>query len=453
MFPSRILALSVSSLAFLVGCQSADVLSNEALDASVAVMTRSDVMVAPDAGVRDAVDLSQGYRAALRTAILENQGFTASVRRYRGADASIRAAQSAVRPQIVSSVTAGGAAEDGDFTAGASADVSLSQLIFDGGQIRANISGASALAYAARADVRVSGNGVGQRAAMAWIDLWQANAQIALLQSRINEIHPLVGQIERLIASGIVDRAALASAQRQFLDLSLEEDRLQASLRDAQERFNRYYGERPRSVPLPQRLFSDAELAQMVETWQESPALIAAAAELIAAEHAVESARAQMRPTVSARAGLRSPLDRDENPAATVGLVLQYTFGDGGRRQAEIARLDERLQAGRANFEDAKSSTLVEVESALSQYSTLRGTLSVLEAQIRELDIERSTLSSQIASGQANMRQLVESEVLYYRAQARQIEAQGELRALEIGLAAATGQLVNKLAIDIDALL
>lgn len=450
---TRIFAVSVSTLVFLAGCQSTEIPSNEALDASVAVMTRNDVTVAPDAPARAVIDRSKGYRATVRSAVLENQEFAASIRRYKEASASIRVAQSGTRPQIVGGMTAGGVVEDSDVTGGVAADLSLSQLIFDGGKIRANISGATALAYAARADVNVLGNEIGGRAAMAWIDLWQSNAQLALVQGRIDDVDPLIRQIGSLIASGMVDRAALAAAQRQFLDLSLEKDKVQTDLRNAQERFNRYYGERPRSVPPPQRLFSEAELAQMAKAWQDSPTLIAAAAELIAAEYAVESARAELRPTVSARAGLNSPLDRNDNPTATVGFVVRYTFGDGGRRKAEISRLDERLQAGRASFEDAKSSVLVEVESALSQHKTLRGTLSVLSAQIRELDTERNTLKSQISSGQANMRQLVESEVLYYRAQARQIEAQGELRALEIGLAAATGQLINKLSIDIDALL
>jgi adhesin transport system outer membrane protein len=454
---SRILAVSIVALALLSACQNNNVLSTEKLDASVAAMTRSDVTLSPNdgSGARQAIDRSQGYRAALRSAVMENPEFAAVIRRYRGANASLRVAQSATRPQITGSVTAGGIAEDGvsGLTTGAAVDVSLSQLIFDGGQTRASIAGATAQAYGARANVSVAANEVGRSAAMAWIDLWQANSQIALLQKRVIEVGPLIEQIERLISSGIVDRAALAAAQRQFLDLKLEEENLTANLRDAQERFNRYYGERPRAVTAPQRLFLDAELAHMANIWQDSPALIVAAAELIVAERALEAARGEMGPSINVRAGGRSPLDQADNPDATFGLVLQYTFGDGGRRQANVERLDERLQAGRATFEDTKSETLVEVETALSRHKMLRGILSVLEAQIRELEIESTTLRSQIASGQANMRQLVESEVLYYRAQARQIEAQGELTALEIVLAAATGQLVNKLAIDIDALL
>lgn len=458
MISSRIFAASAVSLGLLAGCQSADVLSREELDTTVAAMTRSDVTRPPgeEDVARQSVDLSQGYREALRTAVLENPEFIASVRRYKGADAGIRVVQSAMRPQFSTSLTAGGITERGrsGVTTAAGADVTLSQLIFDGGQTRADIAGATAEAYAARANIAVAGNEVGQAAAQAWIDLWQVNAQIALLNERISEVSPLIERIERLIASGIVDRASLAAAQRQFLDLKLEEERFQSELSTARDRFNRYYGDRPRSIPAPKRLFTNSEISGMSNSWQDSPALIAAAAELIAAERAVDAAEAQLRPRVNLRAGVNSPLQSSSNREnATLGINLEHVFGDGGRRKAEIERRTEQLQAGRSAFEDTKESTLVEVENVLADHQSLRETISILESQIRELDTERNTLRSQITSGQADIRQIVETEVIYYRARARLIGVRGELTSLEVIMASLTGQLIDKLAIDVDALL
>jgi len=456
--PRYVFSVPVAALMLLAGCDVGNnVTPTEELDASVAAMTRGDVTRTDsgEATVRTAVRLEQGYSAALRKAIIDNPKFAASVRRYREAGAGIRISQSAARPQLTAGATVGGVGggNNSGVETGAAANVTLSQLIFDGGATRAEVAGATAQTYAARARIAATGNEVGRDAAEVWIDLWQANTHLSLLNQRLREVSPMVERIERLITNGIVDRAALAAAERQFLDLKLEEERLQASLRDARERFNRFYGSRPASVAAPQRLFSDAELVQMANIWQDSPALIAAAAELIVAERAVDAAQARTRPTVNLQAGASSPISRSDRPDANVGLVLQHTFSDGGRRAAEIERLNERLQAGRATFEDTKSSARVDVESALSRHRSLRGTISVLESQISALDTERETLRSQIASGQANLRQLVEAEVSYYRAQARLIEVRGELSKLEIGLASQTGQLTRKLNIDIDALL
>jgi len=430
--------------------------TRQELDASVAVMTRGNVARAPEGeSVRTAVRIDQGFAQALQRAVLDNHQFTASIRRYREADAGIRLSQSEARPQLTAGATVGGVTggNNSSLTTGAAGNITLSQLIYDGGATRANVAGATARAYAARANIAVAGNNVGRDAAMAWIDLWQANAHLTLLRERLNEVSPMVERIERLITNGIVDRAALAAAQRQLLDLRLEEERLVASLRDATERFHRYFGTRPTSVSAPQSLFSDAELVQMSRIWEDSPALIAAAAELIAAERAVEVAQARTRPTIRLGAGASSPISRTDNPDANIGLMVQYNFGDGGRRRAEIERLDERLQAERATFEDALSRTSVEIETGLSRHRSLRETVSVLGAQITALDTERNTLRSQITSGQANLRQLVEAEVLYYRARARLIEVRGELTKLEISLASQTGQLTQRLNIDIDTLL
>lgn len=458
MFLRHIIAGPVyaSALVFLAGCMG-DVPTSEELDASVTAMTREDVTQVSSDGEADSktVKLDQGYSSALRTAILENQKLSSAIRRYREAGAEIQVSKSDARPQLTASATAGGITEgnNSDMTTGAASNISLSQLIFDGGATRANIAGATAQAYAARANVAASGNEVGRDAAMAWIDLWQANAQQALLQKRLREVSPTIERIERLISNGIVDRASLAAAQRHFLDLKLEEERQRAALRDARERFNRYYGDRPSSVAAPQRLFSNSDVAQMAKAWQDSPALISAASELIVAERALDAARAKTRPTVRLRAGVNSPISSTDDTEGNVGLVLEHTFGDGGRRKANIDRLDNQLQAKRAAFEDAKSQARVEVETALSQHRSLRSTISVLQSQIEALDTERKTLRSQISSGQAQLRQLVESEVLHYRAQARLIQIRGELSKLEIILASQTGALTRKLNIDIDTLL
>lgn len=451
--------LPVGILALAAGCASVDGPSSEQIDASVAAMTRSDVTRGPGApqGPRPAILQGQGYSGALRGAIVENRQFAAAVRQYREATAGIAISQSDRRPQVTASATGGGVAggddDPTDVTFGGAVDVSLSQLIYDGGAVRANIDGAVVRAYAARANVAVAGNEVGRDAALAWIDLWQANAQLALLGERIGEVAPMIDRIDRLITSGIIDRAALAAAQRQFLDLKLEEERQQAALRNARERFDRYYRARPASVPAPQALFSDADLNRLSTRWPDAPAVIAAAAEVIATERAVDAARARLRPTVALRAGVRSLIEDTDEPNANVGLVLQYDFNDGGRRQARIRQLTEQLEAGRASFEDLKSGTRVEIETALSRHRSLRSTIAVLQEQIRELDIERKTLRSQITSGQADFRQLVESEVLFYRAQARLLEVRGELTTLEVTIASLTGQLIRKLDIDIDALL
>ena len=61
----------------------------------------------------------------------------------------------------------------------------------------------------------------------------------------------MVGQMERMAASGLVDRAALDSARRQIVGVQLEQTRLEIELADAQVRFRRHFRQTPGRLPRP----------------------------------------------------------------------------------------------------------------------------------------------------------------------------------------------------------
>lgn len=428
------------------------------LDAAVFDLVQTDRVSQPSAGETQAsVDLDAGFQEALQAAVLSSRSLESAVREFREAVAGIDVAASGRRPQITASGTAGGIAEgsrDNVQTAlGASLDTSLRQLIYDGGETGANIDAASARAYAARAGISARGNEVGQAAATAWIDLWQQTTHLALSRERLAEVRPLLERIERLIEGGMVDRAALAGAQRQILDVELEEERLQAARDNARNRFERYFGEAPGSVAAPPSLFARSELESMRGLWPEAPELVAAAAQLVAAQRDVDAAAAQRRPRVSLSAGVNAPLSDQDDAQLTTGLFFEHTLGDGGRRKAEIEAREERLAARQSDFDDTRDEARSDFETALSQYSSLVSSLSVLEDQLEVLDLERETLRSQLASGQSSVRDLVEAEILYYRAQARRIELRAEQNRIEVTLGARTGALLPRLGIEPDGLL
>lgn len=384
--------------------------------------------------------------------MLSNSGYAAATRAFGESMAGIDIASSAQRPQITASATAGGIAEGARSNTrtrlGASLDTSLRQLIYDGGETSANIDAAAARAYAARAGISARGNEIGQAAATAWIDLWQHSTHLALLQERLAAVRPLLERIERLIAGGMVDRAALAGAQRQILDVELEEERLQAELDDARNRFERYFGAAPTSIAAPPSMFARADLENMRTLWPEAPELVAAAAQLVAAQRDVDAAMAQRRPRVSLSTGVNTPLSDQDDPQLTAGLFLEYTFGDGGRRKAEIEAREERLAARQSEFDDARDAARSDFETALSRYNSLLSSQRVLKEQIEVLDVERETLRSQLSSGQSSVRDVVESEILYYRALAREIQQRAERARIEYTLGGRTGALLPRLGIE-----
>lgn len=442
----------------LGGCAAGSGRLDEAtLQDTVAQMKLSDVTTG-DLRVPEARQIAarpgESFGDELRKAVLRNERVQASARQLRASEAGIRVAESVLRPQLTGTVSAGGIAErDADNRLGGALDFSLSQLVFDGGAAAAQIDASTARAFAARAEVLVAGNTAGEAAARAWIDVWDYSARLSLLRARVAEVEGIKETLERMITNGFIDRASLAAAERQVLDIRLEEERLSASLRDAQARFERLLGYRPGSVPAPPSLLSRGEPNALRGVWRDAPEMTSAAAQLIALERDLQSARAQMRPVVAVRAGVMSPVSSNDSPNVTLGLTLRHSFGDGGRRVAEIEALEERVSAGRLRLEDLKKEAETELESSLALYSSLLEGRATLIRQIEVIEHENSTLRSQLSSGQATLSQVVEGEVRYFRARSRQIELTAEIARLEIGMIAGTGVLTQRLGIDLDSLL
>ncbi len=424
------------------------------LDGRVAGLVSGAVTAEPAPASAKSVPLSGGYVPAIRAAVLSNHGYTASLREIRQAQATVRASQSALRPQLTGNVMAGGVAtrENGSTSTetGLGAGLNLSQLLYDGGESVAGIDATTARAYSTVYLATAQANEIGLAAASAWIDLWQYSQQMALVDSRLAEVRPLLSRIDSLIANGLGDRADIASARRQFLDLELERLRIEAALDDAANRFSRYFGQRPGKVSTPENLFSADKIYRMGERWTEAPRLIATAAEIISAQHELEAAKARLKPQVVMQVGADSPTSQDDDPELSAGLSLRYTFGDGGRRKADVTAREERVAALQFRLDDLRAQTRSEFDSLIARYRSLEASMKMLNQRIAALEDEKDTLYSQLSSGQSTMRQLVETEVLYYRALSDQIALRGERLRLELALSASAGTLLKRLGIDIE---
>lgn len=457
MTATRMSVLMIGALLTLGACgEKYNGLSDDELDSAVSQMTRTDVRSAgvdQDVAPQTPVNVQSGFLTAVRASVATNPAVEASVRTFQEANARVSVAKSGIRPQLTAGGLLGGSQEltgPGNVETGLTGNITLDQLIYDGGQTAARIDGSTARAFAAQSDVSTVANEAALDAAGAWIDVWQYNARLSLLRNRLAEVEPLISRIETLISSGMVDRASLASAQRQVLDVKLEEEQLVAAQRQARVQFQRYFGLAPENLSRPNQLFAGQELSGLRALWQDSPALISAAAQLVAAETDVREAAGALKPTVSLQTGINAPIEQDEETELTGGIYVQYSFSDGGRRKAEVKARQERLDASRSEFEDTKEEAEELLETALANHRSLQQSMGVLDDQIAALRVETDTTRSQLQSGQSSLRDLVEAEVLLYRAMSRKIQTQAEMVTIEFQMGANTGQLLPKLRLDLN---
>jgi outer membrane protein TolC len=287
----------------------------------------------------------------------------------------------------------------------------------------------------------VQGNEIALNAAQAWIGLWQYSERLRLLQARTSEMDMLVEQIERMASNGMLDKASLENAQRQIVDIKLEESRLIAGQAEAQVLFQRFFNAKPSNVPQPSELVSATQARALAQDWQTAPGLQRQAAELLAAQAAVGEARSAFKPSARLQAGARSPLDSDESTDLTVGLSLEYSFNDGGRRKKQLEVAEARVTATDAQLSDAQRGLEAELQAGLTRLVSIERAMPLLADKLRLSRLEAETARSQMQTGQSNLRQLVEAEIAIYRAQDEQIAMQAEQQVLLLTIAARTGAL------------
>jgi len=385
-------------------------------------------------------------------AVRANDAYRAALIAEAEASAQISIAQSARGTLVSGNSTIGGLRESGtsrgQTSIGAAVGMNISQLLYDGGESAANVDRALAQALVVQSERLALGNDLALQVARAWTDVWQHDKRLLLLQTRTSEIDTLVAQIDRLAANGMIDRASVESVRRQIADIGLEEVRLSADREDARIRFKRYFGALPQPLAAPAELVSVTQAREAARDWQRAPALRRAAAELLGARSALISAQAALRPRAVIQAGIQSPTSQGDSTDTSVGVALDYTFGDGGRRRAQIDAARARVDMLDTQLSEARATLSADLDSALGRLTAIEKSMPLVEEQLRLSVAEAETSRSQLATGQSSIRQLVEAEIATYRARDRQIAMQAEKVNLQLAIASLTGALGRVIGLD-----
>ena len=392
------------------------------------------------------VDTSLGFDPAIKRAVETHESYQAARSLEQEMINRVGVAKSVQRPQVTGSSTFGGIFEHGGqqpdtATAGIATGINISQLIYDGGESTSNVNQATAEALAARAELALLGNSLALEAAEAWIDVWRYGEQLALLRKRASEMGTLVEQIERMASNGLSDRAALDSARRQIVDITLEETRLQADLHQAEVRFTRFFKKQSTPLPPPAELVNLTMAQTYATNWQQAPSLVLSAAKVMVARSSAAGVEASFKPKARLQAGINSPMQDGESTEARLGLMFEYTFGDGGRREAQLEAAEARVEALETQLSDAQRTLEAEIDAALQQLTAINESMPLVKQQIALSASEAQTAQSQLATGQSNLRQVVEAKIENYRAEDRQIAMRAEKLMLQLSISARTGAL------------
>lgn len=427
------------------------------------VQTSSDLMMALTKQVSlsqpvepAAVSIASDFDKAILQAVEANDGYRAVLSSEKAMMAGVGVAESVRRWQVASTSTIGAIRERGgrnpsNTTTGLAAGIQASQLIYDGGESVANINSATAKAVGARVERTIIGNELALEAARAWIDVWQYKEKLDLLNARSIEMETVVLQIERMASNGMMDRAAVDSVRRKIVAISLEQARLQSDLSQAQVRFTRFFNQKPAQMAMPAGLVTTSDAQAQAGAWQEAPVLQRNAVELIVAQNAVLAAKAAFKPKAKFQAGVNSPIQDGESTDITLGLALEYNLGDGGRRKSQLSAAEAQMHSAKMSLSDAQRSLKAEMDAAVQQLKAIELSMPLVARQITLSASGAETAKSQLATGQANLNQVIEAKIENYRAEVRQITIRAEYMSLQLAIASRTGFLGRLIGLPTDS--
>jgi outer membrane protein len=306
----------------------------------------------------------------------------------RAADEDVARAVAALRPIIDFAIN--GRYQDGNtrspsqgqYSSSAQAELTARLTLYDGGNNRLAIDAARESVLATRAALLGVEQNVLLAAVLAYMDVFAAVQNVSLAENNVRLISQQLRATEDRFEVGEVTRTDVSLAQSRLAASRSNLVSAQGNLAIAREAYKlaigRYPGALsgiPRFPALPQN--SDAARAIAVKT---HPEIVQAQHNVTVAELNLGRAKAAMRPSISASAGVVAEDDGGEY--GTVGLSLNQTIYQGGGLYAAERQARAGVEQARAGLLQAVRLVDERVGNAWSSLAVARAQLTATEEQI-----------------------------------------------------------------------
>ena len=337
------------------------------------------------------------------------------------------------------------------------ADLSISQLLFDGGAAAGQVRRFGALTEGAAFSVTDTAETVGLRAGQTFVDVLRLREQLGVARENVAIHEKTLGDVSALADAGRGRRADVTQAEaRRALAVSAVEQ-LVGQLNQSESAYRYLTGRVPDVLEEPPELASRLPVTpdQAVATALGShPAVRAAEKELEASQFDRESARARLAvPRVTVEAGSSRNRDIDgiagPNQDHYAMLRLRYNLfrglGDSERVRETEARIDEAFaQLGRVRNEVER-----DVRQAWQALAADRARLPQLEAYARASADVAEAYRLQFQLGQRSLLDVLNAENERFNATSSYLAGRSAVSAGEIRLLASVGRLLESLGVPL----
>jgi adhesin transport system outer membrane protein len=335
------------------------------------------------------------------------------------------------------------------------ADLSVSQLLFDGGAVGGQVRRFGARTEGAAFSISDTAEILGLRTGQAFVDVRRLREQLTVARENVAIHEKTLDDVNALADAGRGRRADVTQAQaRRALAMSAVEQ-LVGQLTQSESTYRYLTGRLPAELDAPPEFAPKLPVTpdQAVATALGGhPAVRAAEKELEASQYDRESARARLTtPRVTVEAGSSRNRDIDgiagPNQDRYAMLRLRYNlfrgFGDSERVRETEARIDEAF----AGLDRVRNEVERDVRQAWEGLQSDRLRLPQLEAYARASSDVAEAYRLQFQLGQRSLLDVLNAENERFNATSGFIGGRAAVSAGEIRLLATIGRLLDALGV------
>lgn len=334
------------------------------------------------------------------------------------------------------------------------AELTVSQLLFDGGVAAGQLRRFEARADGAALQVADAAEALALRVALAYLEVLRLRGQLEIALQNAATHQRTLEQIELLVKGGAgrISDAQQATARLALAQASVAQ--LRGQVEQAESAYRHLVGDAPGKLRAPQvepeKLPPSVEAA-LAQTLAAHPSVRAAEREVEAAQAERESARARLVPRLNLELGVSRNRDvdgvRGPNEDRFAMLRLRANLFRGGADEARVREAVARFDEARAGLARTRNDAERDLRQAWQGLRAGRERMPNLALHARSSAQVVEAYRKQFQIGQRSLLDLLNSEAERYGAQAAVLNGVYAVSADEHRLLAAMGKLVAALGV------
>ncbi|AFK53749.1 TolC family outer membrane protein [Tistrella mobilis] len=395
---------------------------------------------------------AESLQDALVSAYAGNPRIDAIRAQLRAVDENIPTALAGRRPQAQIQASAGraGTSVQNSKTYGTdprSVTLQITQPVWTGGRVDAQLGQAEAQVLATREQVRAIEQDVLREAASTYGDVFRDRAVVNLNENNVRVLERQLQATRDRFEVGEVTRTDVAQAEARLASARADLTAAQGALASSEATYLRVVGRTPETLE-PPRPFPDLPVTRadaIGRARDDNPSVRAARYTVDVAEQQVNSAEATRMPQVSVVGSHQRErdssyaLDRTEDSRIVAQVTVPLYQGGGefaGIRQAKETRAQRRGELMTAERQAVEGAT-----AAWEQLRSAQASIASLDAAVRAAEIALEGVREEAAVGARTTLDVLDAEQELFIARVNLVRAQRNVIVAGFELAAALGAL------------